>query len=100
LIPSWPEPGVSSYLEVRQQTLDREREIASGVRVLGDRKRDLDDEDDEREEMQEGYTQPSVESESTPPRSWSKKIPKLIWRGVPMVEVRQVSGSICWLKLL
>ena len=26
--------------------------------------------------------------------SWPNKIPKLMWRGVPMVEVRQVSRGI------
>lgn len=30
------------------------------------------------------------------PDSWSKKIPKLIWRGVPMVEVRQVSPTFLY----
>lgn len=80
---SWPEPGVSSYVEVRQQTLDRERGIAAGR--LDDHKRDSGDENDLGE---------SADSATEAiPKSWSKKIPKLIWRGVPMVPVRQVSNQ-------
>lgn len=30
-------------------------------------------------------------SDTLEPPSWGAKIPKLLWRGVPMVDVRQVS---------
>jgi hypothetical protein len=89
---SWPEPGVSSYLEVRQQTLDREREIALGIRQLLKRGADESIETSIAADNEED----NVEDEGAiGPDSWSKKIPKLIWRGVPMVEVRHVSPCSC-----
>lgn len=88
---SWPEPGVSSYLEVRQQTLDREREIAMGLHQLA--RRTLQQSAKERKNVTGDDDTVSEESTLTiGPDSWSKKIPKLIWRGVPMVEVRHVSS--------
>ncbi|KAJ9106362.1 hypothetical protein QFC21_001508 [Naganishia friedmannii] len=89
---SWPEPGISSYLEIRQETMDRERDIASGAR------RPLDlvgwqFEEDIVSEVkigQESHTNIGLDEDvtDTGPNSWSGKIPKLIWRGVPQVEVR------------
>lgn len=61
---SWPEPGVGAYTEVRDKS--RAYEEALGLRYNG------------------------TELVSS---SWSEKIPKLLWRGVPMVDVRQVGCS-------
>lgn len=33
-------------------------------------------------------------SDTLEPPSWGAKIPKLLWRGVPMVDVRQVSSGV------
>jgi hypothetical protein len=82
---SWPEPGVSSYVEVRQQTLDRETEIALGIRQLQVRAAD--------EAIVEDVAPAEGSGAAVGPDSWSRKIPKLMWRGVPMVEVRHVSRS-------
>lgn len=88
---SWPEPGVSSYIEVRQQTLDRERDIASGALVVhGHRQRELGNADEDTEDSAWESEKPTSPDQMVP-NSWNKKIPKLIWRGVPMVAVRQVS---------
>lgn len=62
---SWPEPGVGAYTEVRDQT--------------------------EKVEESLGLLHNGSQLVSS---SWQHKIPKLLWRGVPMVEVRQVSRHI------
>lgn len=96
---SWPEPGVSSYLEVRQQTLDREREIALGIRQLPVRAAEEATAEIDVAIIEDIAT--SKESElANGPDSWSKKIPKLIWRGVPMVEVRHVSCTLPFCEFL
>lgn len=81
---------MSSYLEVRQQTLDRETEIALGIRQLPIRAAE-----EVTAEIDIAIASDIVKAKESElaigPDSWSKKIPKLIWRGVPMVEVRHVS---------
>ena len=59
---SWPEPGVGAYSEVRAKSLAYEQGLGL---VHGEENEVLVD-------------------------SWQAKTPKLMWRGVPMVEVRQV----------
>ncbi|KAH8088263.1 glycosyl transferase family 90-domain-containing protein [Filobasidium floriforme] len=68
---SWPEPlgsDASAYTEIRQAALDREWGLAGKA-----------GEDSLR----------SVNVTGNQPPSWGAKIPKLLWRGVPMVDVRQ-----------
>jgi len=60
---SWPEPGVGAYSEVRRKTLTYEHELGLVLNSTDD---------------------------SVLVDSWGAKTPKLMWRGVPMVDVRQV----------
>ena len=60
---SWPEPGVGAYTEVRDKAKAFEEDLGLHFDVNG-----------------------TVETSS-----WDKKEPKLLWRGVPMVDVRGVS---------
>jgi hypothetical protein len=68
---AWPEPGIGSYSQVREETLAYE-EDKMGLRFNGT----------------------GTEEEGLEYSSWDKKIKKLMWRGVPMVEVRQVSERL------
>jgi hypothetical protein len=62
---SWPEPGVGAYTDVRRQTAKYEEEL--GLVMNGS---------------------------SVLHDSWGAKTKKLLWRGVPMVEVRQVGDRV------
>jgi hypothetical protein len=59
---SWPEPGVGAYTEVRDKAKAFETDLGLMMDANG-----------------------TVETSS-----WDRKEAKLMWRGVPMVDVRQV----------
>lgn len=67
---SWPEPGVGAYVDVRRETLAYEEKL--GLAFNGS----------------------EIKSDS-----WNRKIRKLMWRGAPMVEIRQVRPACTTLTI-